>query len=332
MKIAKILKKSLESNISDIILSSCNKPAFKIYGDIVHLDDFEEIWPEEMQEEIFSTMTEKQQEKFKVEKELDYSIELKWFSRFRVNAFYSKNWPWAVLRPIKTEIPKFEELLLPTTLLKLADKKNGLILVTGWVGSWKSTTMSSLIDYISRNKARHIITVEDPIETIFKNGKSIIEQREIWTSTNSFANGLKYALRQASDVIMIWEMRDIETFRLALRAAETGNLVFATLHTSWAARTISRIIDMFPSEEKDYIRAQLSSSLLWIIWQDLLKSKDWEGRVLATEFLVNNTSISNMIRKWEIHQIKGAIETWWKDYWMYTMDKCLERLKKNNLI
>ena len=189
-----------------------------------------------------------------------------------------------------------------------------------------------IYNYVSfDNYSRHIITVEDPIEYVFENGKSVVEQREIWTSTKSFDSWVKYALRQASDVIMIWEMRDLETFRLALRAAETWNLVIATLHTSGTASTISRVIDMFPWEEKDYIRAQLSVSLLWVIWQQLIKSKDWKSRILSTELLVNNSSISNMIRKWDIHQIPGALETGWKD-WMYTMQHNLERLREAWLI
>ncbi len=332
MKIAKILKEALEKEVSDIILSSEVKPAFKLHWEVTYLDNYDVMTADEIEKEIFSTMSFNQQKEFREKLELDYSIELKWYSRFRVNAFYTQNWPWAVLRTIRTEVINFEDLLLPKQLLDFCDRKSGLVLITGWVGTWKSTTMSSMIDYINKNKKKHIITVEDPIEFVYKNWKSIIEQREIWTSTKSFANGLKYALRQASDVIMIWEMRDIETFRLALRAAETWNLVFATLHTSGAARTISRIIDMFPVEEKDYIRAQLAWSLLWVLWQNLLKSKDWNWRVLATEFLVNNSSISNMIRRWEIHQINWAMETWWKEFWMYTMEKCLIRLQKNNLI
>jgi twitching motility protein PilT len=243
-------------------------------------------------------MNNKQKNIFKEKLELDFSIELKWFSRFRVNIFLSKNGIWAVFRVIKSELPSFEELWLPNTVIDFTKKQNWLILVTWSVGSWKSTTSTVLLDSINTNTSKHIITVEDPIEFVYKNKKSLIEQREVWVNTLSFDNWLKYALRQASDVIMIGEMRDLETFRLALRAAETWNLVIATLHTSWAARTISRIIDMFPWDEKDQIRAQLSDSLIWVIWQDLIKSKDWKGRVLASELLVNNTSISNMIRKW----------------------------------
>ncbi len=331
MKFASILKISLEKDASDIIITSNAVPSIKQYWDITPLEDFELMDEDEVKGEILATMSDSQQEKFKRDLELDYSIELKWYSRFRVNAFFTKNGPGAVLRPIKTVLPNFEELLLPKKLLELASRKHGLLLVTGGVGSGKSTTMSAIINHITQHQKRHIITVEDPIEFVFQNNQSLVEQREVGSSTKSFANGLKYALRQASDVIMIGEMRDMDTFRLALRAAETGNLVIATLHTSGTSRTISRIIDMFPGDEKDYIRSQLSTSLLGVIWQQLIKWQDKQSRVLATELLVNNTSIANMIRRGQIHQIPGAVETGSEDG-MYTMDRCLEKLQEKWLI
>lgn len=331
MNIVEILKSALEKDASDIILTSWSKPALKIYWEVVYLDDYDVLSQADLSNQIISIMNEKQKLSLKENLELDFPIDLKWHSRFRVNVFFSKWWIWAVFRPIKTKLPDFRELWLPDKLLELIRRKSWLILVTGSVGSWKSTTMSSLIDVISANMSKHIITIEDPIEYVFNNNKSIIEQREVWVNTLSFENGLKYALRQASDVIMIWEMRDLETFRLALRAAETWNLVIATLHTSWAARTVSRIIDMFPWDEKEHIRSQLADSLIWIVWQDLLKTKDWKGRVLATELLVNNIWISNMIRKWVLHQIDWAMETWMAD-WMYTMKSSIEKLQAKWLI
>jgi len=331
MILAKILKDSLEKNASDIIISSWIKPSLKINWEVVYLEDYDVFSSEDLSNEIFSILNEKQKNDLKTNFELDFSIDLKWYSRFRVNVFYAKNWLWIVFRPIKTKLPTFSELNLPNKLLELASKKNWLILVTWSVWSWKSTTMSAVIDYINSNLWKHIITVEDPIEYVFENKKSIIEQREVWVNTKSFENGLKYALRQASDVIMIGEMRDLETFRLALRAAETWNLVIATLHTSWAARTISRIIDMFPWEEKEYIKTQLSDSLIWVIWQDLLKTKDWNWRVLSSELLINTSNVSNMIRKWFIHQLDWAIETW-KEDWMYTMESNLDKLKQEWII
>ncbi len=331
MLIADILKEALEKWASDVILASCLKPAFKINWDILYLESYEIFSHDNLSGELLSIMNEKQRNLLRENLELDFSIDLKWYTRFRVNVFYTKNGIWVVFRPIKNTLPNFDELWLPKQLIKFAKKKNGLILVTWAVWSWKSTTMSTIVEMINHNMAKHVITVEDPIEYIFKSNKSLVEQREVWLNTKSFENWLKYALRQASDVIMIWEMRDLETFRLALRAAETGNLVIATLHTSWAARTISRIIDMFPGDEKDHIKSQLADSLIWIIWQDLVKTKDWDWRVLASELLINNTSISNMIRKWVLHQIDGSIETWKAD-WMYTMEMSLDNLRKKWLI
>lgn len=331
MLIPKILKLALDNNASDIILSGNAKPCLKINGDVQYLDDFEVFSSEELNIEIMWLLSEKQQDKFKKELEIDFAIELKGYARFRVNVFSENKWYGIVFRPIKSELPDYDTLGLPKILKKISKKKNWLVLVTGSVGSWKSTTMSSLVDHINKDSSRHIITIEDPIEFVFKNKKSLIEQREVWVHTQSFENWLKYALRQASDVIMIWEMRDLETFRLALRAAETGNLVFATLHTSWAARTISRIIDMFPGDEQEQIRSQLSDSLIWVIWQDLLKKKDWTGRVLASELLINNTWIANMIRKDLNHLIQGAMETGAGDG-MYTMDKSIEYLTNKWII
>jgi twitching motility protein PilT len=270
-------------------------------------------------------MSETQRRTFVDTKELDFWIDLKWYSRFRVNAFVQRDGYWLVFRPIKADLPDFEQLWLPPQVIDFVDKKHGLILVTGSVGSWKSTTLASLLKHINAHHKKHIITVEDPVEFIHPNNKCIVEQREVWTDTHSFENGLKYALRQASDVILVWEMRDLDTFRLALRAAETWNLVLATLHTSWAARTVSRIIDMFPWSEKEQVKQQLSESLIGVVWQDLLKKADGTGRVPACEILVNTTSISNMIRKGNTHQINWVIETG-KAEWMLPMKKSLEKL------
>lgn len=323
--LADILKIALEKNASDIIITGWTKPSLKVNWDIYFFDDFEVITKEDSKKIVLSIMSESQREKFLREMELDFSIELKWFSRFRVNAFIQKDGYSLVFRPIKTEIPDFDSLNLPEVLRKLTKKRNWLVLITWSVWSWKSTTLASLLWEINKNDSKHIITIEDPIEFVYKNEKSIIEQREVWTHTLTYDNWLKYALRQAPDVIMIWEMRDLETFRLALRAAETGNLVFATLHTSGAARTVARIIDMFPWDEKDKIRQQLSESLLWVVWQQLLKTADGKGRVAATEVLINTVPIANMIRKDQTHQIPNAMETG-KESWMITMKDSLENL------
>ena len=320
-----ILQKALELKASDVILSANARPTLKMKGEISFVEEYKEvISKEEMQNIAFSTMSEVQQKRFQKEKELDYGIWF-WKYRFRVNAFMTRNGMWIVCRPIATEVPEFDKLGLPEAVRSFAHKTNWLVLVTGSVWSGKSTSMISLINEINKNHAKHIITVEDPIEFIFENNKSLIEQREVENSTLTFENWLKYALRQAPDVIMVWEMRDLETFRLALRAAETGNLVFATLHTSGAARTVSRVIDMFPAWEKDQVKAQLAESLIWVVWQKLLKTADWKSRVLAAEVMVNNTSVSNLIRKWDTHQINSVIETSaWEG--MINMRRTLEKL------
>lgn len=332
MLIVEILKLSLENGkASDIILTVDAKPCFKINGDIFYLEEYEILTNEILTKEVSSIMNQRQKDVFQEKLELDFPLEIKWYSRFRVNVFYAKNWIGVVFRPIRNTLPSFTELWLPKKLFDFIKQKNWLILVTWSVWSGKSTTLAALVDTISANLSKHIITVEDPVEYVFKNRKSLIEQREVWVNTLSFDNGLKYALRQASDVIMVWEMRDLETFRLAMRAAETWNLVLATLHTSGAARSISRIIDMFPWDEKEQIRSQLAESLVWVIWQDLVKTKDWKGRVLATELLVNNTGVANMIRKWTIHLIDSAIETWAAD-WMITMKNSLLDLQNKWII
>lgn len=325
MQIVDILKIALEKNASDIIITGGTRPSLKINGDIFFFEEVDPISKEESKALVLSIMSESQRNKFLTDLELDFSIELKGYSRFRVNAFVQKDGYSLVFRPIKNTIPEFDSLELPEVIKSFTTKRNGLVLITGSVGSGKTTTLASLIWEINASQSKHIITVEDPIEFIYQNKKSIIEQREVGSHTLTFDNGLKYALRQAPDVVMIWEMRDLETFRLALRAAETGNLVFATLHTSGAARTVARIIDMFPAEEKDKIRQQLSESLLWVVWQQLIKTADGQGRVAATEVLVNTVNVANMIRKEQTHQIPNAIETG-KDAGMVTMKGSLEDL------
>lgn len=331
MLIFDILKEALEKNSSDIILATGSYPSLKIDWEIIYLNNYPVLDKELFEKEIIPVMTQIQREKLISSLELDFSIDVKWFSRFRVNAFFQRLWYWMVLRPIKATLPNFEDLWLPSSILNFTNRRNWIILVTWSVWAGKSTTMASFLNYINKTKKKHIITIEDPIEYVYTSEKSLIEQREVWLNTSSFENWLKYALRQASDVIMVWEMRDLESFKLALRAAETGNLVLATLHTSWTARTISRIIDMFPSDERDQITQQISESLIWIIWQDLIKRSDWKWRVPSVEILVNTTSIANMIRKGNTHQINSAIETGAQDG-MITMNKYLEYLYTKGII
>lgn len=331
MLIFDILKEALEKNASDIILASWSYPSLKIDWEIIYLNNYPILDKESFEKEIISIMSETQKDLLKKNLELDFSIDLKWYSRFRINAFFQRLGYWMVFRPIRATLPNFEELGLPASILNFTNKRNWIILVTWSVWAGKSTTLASFLNHINKTRKKHIITIEDPIEFVFTSEKSLIEQREVWLNTISFENGLKYALRQASDVIMVWEMRDLDTFRLALRAAETWNLVLATLHTSGTARTISRIIDMFPADERDQITQQISESLIWVIWQDLIKRDDGKWRVPSVEILINTTSIANMIRKGNIHQINSVIETWAWDG-MITMNKYLEYLYSKKII
>jgi len=328
--LASILKESLDKKASDILLSSDSYPSLKINWDIVFLEEYWIFTAHQFRNLVLNLMTKVQQEKFLKIMELDFSIAL-WEARFRVNAYmWSKGYSM-VFRPISWDIPEFDALWIPWIIKKFAFKSSWLVLITWWVWTWKSTTMASLINVINKNFKKHIITIEDTIEFVYKNEQSLIDQREVWTSTLSYENGLKYALRQASDVIMLWEMRDLDTFRLALRAAETWNLVFATLHTSWAARTVARIIDMFPAWEKDQVKSQLSESLVWVVWQKLIKKADWKGRVASTEIMINTSSVANVIRKWDDHLLDWIIETSSKD-WMLTMKKSLDILFEKGVI
>lgn len=329
--LADILKYWLEADASDIIISPLARPIVKVYGSTKEAEWFEVFTREVLDKLVYSMLNAEQKEEFTKNKELDFAINMKGHSRFRVNAFVQRDGCGAVFRPIKTDIPKFETLGVPPQVLEFTKRRHGLVLVTWAVWSWKSTTLASLLGHINLNQERHIITVEDPVEFIHPNAKSVVEQREVWADTHSFTNGLKYALRQASDVIMVWEMRDLETFRLALRAAETGNLVLATLHTSGAARTISRIIDMFPWEEKDQIRQQLADSLTGVVRQTLVKKPDGTWRTIACEVMMNSSNIANMIRKGNTHQVNWAIETGASEG-MVPMERTLASLLEKNLI
>ncbi len=324
-----ILKRGVEEGTSDIILSSWNPPAFKLHWGTVFLEELWILDKEELQKELFSIMSNKQREEFLQNLELDFWITAFEY-RFRVNTFVQRKWIWAVFRVIESKIPEFEELNLPSSILEFAKRKSGLILVTWAVGSWKSTTLWSLMNYINKHYDRHVITVEDPIEFVYKNERCLFEQREVWKSTRSFQNALRSALRQAPDVLMVWEMRDLESFRLALTAAETGTLVLATLHTSSASKTVSRVIDMFPWDEKNHVRAQFSESLVWVAWQELIP-KEWGWRVALFEVLVNNFSVTNTISENKLNQLDNIIETGQKE-WMYSVEKSLDFLMGKWLI
>jgi len=245
--------------------------------------------------------------------DLDFSLDIPTISRFRANIFVQRKGMAGVFRLIPEAVFTIDELGLPQSLKTISHSKSGLVIVTGPTGSGKSTTMAAMVNEVNENQALHILTIEDPIEFVHENKKCIIDQREVGTHTASFTKALRSALREDPDVILVGEMRDLETIQLAITAAETGHLVFATLHTSGAANSVSRMIDAFPFEQQNQIRSQLAESLNAIIWQNLLKTKDGKGRVAPLEIMMNNDAIANMIRKSKTHQIDSAIETGFKE-------------------
>jgi len=275
-------------------------------------------------------MNERQRDQFEKTWDLDLAYATQDGVRYRVNVFQQRGSTGMVMRLIPPDVPPFEKLNLPKKVLQLADEERGLVLVTGITGSGKSTTLAAMVDYINTQRACHIITVEDPVEYAFKDRRSVINQREVGFDTMSFAKALRAALRQDPDVVLVGEMRDLETIRLALTAAETGHLVFGTLHTSSAAKTIDRIVDVFPAAEKEMVRSMLSESLRAVISQALLK-KNGGGRVAAHEIMIGTPAIRNLIREGKIAQMYSAIQTG-QAFGMQTLDQCLTELVQRGIV
>ncbi len=330
LKINDLLGYALESGSSDLHLSVGSCPMLRINGEMKKLQlpimDIETM--KSIRDEV---LNENQKKLFKEKLELDFSTSLEDKGRFRVNFFNQINGFSAVFRTIPSLIKNSEELGIAPIMNKLALKDRGLILLTGPTGSGKSTTLAAMIDYINDNKAKHIITVEDPVEYYHNSKKCLINQRELGQSTHSFANALKSALREDPDVILVGEMRDLETVQLALTAAETGHLVLSTLHTSSAVKTIDRIIDVFPAGQKDQIRSMLSESLEAVIAQKLLITKDGKGRVPACEILVANSAVKNLIREDKIYQIPSLVQQSSHEG-MQTLDQDLQRLVGQGIV
>lgn len=306
--INKVLTAAQEKNVSDIHITVGIPPVFRLNGSL-HRFGEENITPELSREIGKALIPEKLWELFLEKGEMDYSYSLPGIARFRVNSFQQRGSVSHAFRMIPTGIPTIEDLNMPPTLKNLAEINQGLILVTGPTGSGKSTTLAAMIRHINEKMNKHIITLEDPIEYLHQHGTSIIDQREVGFDTDSFANGLRAALRQDPDVILVGEMRDLETISTAITAAETGHLVMATLHTSSAASTIERIIDVFPPEQQSQVRTQLGGVLKAVVAQRLLPTADHKGRVAATEIMINNTAIANLIRTEKVHQIPNVILT-----------------------
>ena len=320
-KILEIFKKN--TKISDIHLRGGTHIAYRAMGDII-IDKNSKVENKDVEELLKKNCSESEIQIFNTKKELDCAVTLGEL-RFRANFYKTLTGTAAVFRKVETKIPSMDSLGLPNVLYELVDAHKGLVLVTGPTGSGKSTTLASIIDQINKSRPVNIITIEDPVEFIHNDKQSIISQREVGKQTESFAKALKGALREDPDVILVGELRDLETIGMALTAAETGHLVFATLHTSGASNTINRLIDVFPAEQQSQIRSQISESLKMAITHKLFKKKDGSGRVVAFEIMVCNLAIKNLIREAKIHQIPSVMQTGQRDG-MITMDKSIDKL------
>ena len=326
MEIEEIVLEGIQRKASDIHITVGIPPAFRIDGELVSFGN-KKLYPEDTEYLVKQTMNELQFEKFIEAGEYDFSFSIQGISRFRVNAYKQRGSFGMALRIIPYDIPTMQFLGLPSVIEELTELNRGLILVTGPTGSGKSTTLATMIDKINSNRRCHIITLEDPIEYLHKHDKSIINQREIGTDTKSFANALRGALREDPDVILVGEMRDLDTISIAITAAETGHLVLSTLHTIGAPQTIDRIIDVFPPYQQQQVRIQLSSVIQAIITQQLLPKADGKGRIAAFEVMIATPAIRNLIRESKVHQIETAMLTGTKNK-MQTMDNSLLQLYK----
>jgi len=326
-----LLKKMLEMGGSDLHITTNSPPQIRVHGHLTPLD-LPPLQPAETKQLAYSVLTDAQKHRFEENLELDFSFGLKGLARFRGNVFNQRGATAAVFRVIPFEIRSFTQLSLPPVISKLCEKPRGLILVTGPTGSGKSTTLAAMLDKINSERHDHIITIEDPIEFVHQNKNCLVNQREVHSDTKSFSMALRAALREDPDVVLIGEMRDLETIEAALRIAETGHLTFGTLHTNSAASTINRVIDVFPAHQQSQIRAQLSLVLEGVICQSLLPKIGGAGRVCAMEILIPNPAVRNLIREDKIHQIYSAMQSGQDKFGMQTFNQSLASLYFNRLI
>lgn len=329
MDIAELLAFAQKNKASDLHISAGLPPMIRVDGEMKRIN-LPTLDDETVLKMIFDIMNDQQRKSYEENLEVDFSFEIPNVARFRVNAFNQDRGPAAVFRTIPSVVLSLDDLDAPQIFRELVNKPRGLILVTGPTGSGKSTTLAAMVDHINDNKREHILTVEDPIEFVHQSKKCLINQRELHKDTHSFENALKSALREDPDVILVGELRDLETIRLAMTAAETGHLVLATLHTSSAPKTIDRVVDVFPAEEKSMVRSMLSESIQAVISQTLLK-KVGGGRVAAHEIMVGTNAIRNLIREDKIAQMYSMIQTGQNDG-MQTLDQCMEGLLRDRLI
>ncbi|QWT47265.1 type IV pilus twitching motility protein PilT [Azospira inquinata] len=330
MDITELLAFGVKNKASDLHLSAGLPPMIRVNGDVrrINLPPMEH---KDVHAMVYDIMSDSQRKHYEENLECDFSFEIPNLARFRVNAFVQHRGAGAVFRTIPSKVLTLEELNCPKIFKDIAEYPRGIVLVTGPTGSGKSTTLAAMVNHVNENFYGHILTVEDPIEFVHEAKKSLINQREVGPHTLSFNNALRSALREDPDVILVGELRDLETIRLAMTAAETGHLVFGTLHTSSAAKTVDRIIDVFPAAEKDMIRAMLSESLRAVISQTLLKTKDGNGRVAAHEIMLGTPAIRNLIRENKVAQMYSSIQTG-QSYGMQTLDQCLLDLVRRNLV
>lgn len=321
---------ALKAGASDLHITVGIPPMIRVSGKVRPLD-YPPMTPTTTREMIYDVLSNNQRQRFENELELDFAYTLPGHARFRVNVYLQRGSMGAAFRTIPQEILSFSKLGLPKSIEEMAEKPRGLVLVTGPTGSGKSTTLAAIIDRINETRNEHIMSVEDPIEFLHQHKKCIVNQREVNADTRSFANALKHVLRQDPDVILVGEMRDLETIHLAVTAAETGHLVFGTLHTQDAPQTVDRIIDVFPSHQQSQIRTQLANALQGIITQTLVPKRDGKGRVVAAEVLVPTPGIRNLIREGKNHQIYSAMQTGGR-YGMQTMDAALVDLVRRGMI
>jgi twitching motility protein PilT len=307
--IDELLERMVEANASDLHVTTGTPPAVRVRGEMERLEGYDALTPEETQQLLYRILSSEQQKHFELNRQLDFSYSIPGLARFRVNVYFQRESIGAAFRLIPTELKTLEELGIPDSLHVLAEKPRGLVLVTGPTGSGKSTTLAAIIDEINRNRSEHILTIEDPIEFLHRHKRCIVNQREIGPDATSFADALRAALRQDPDVILVGEMRDLETISTALTAAETGHLVFGTLHTQSAPSTIDRIIDVFPAEQQEQVRIQIANSLQGVVTQALLPTADKMGRIPALEILLPDDAVRNLIRQGKVEQIYSVMQT-----------------------